>query len=56
MVVAKALRYVSKKTGIPKVATPDAHYTTSEDAEDQRVLLCSMLETTLPTIKYQISL
>ena len=51
MVVAKALRYVSKKTGIPKVATPDAHYPTSEDAEDQRVLLCSMLETTLPTIK-----
>lgn len=54
-VVAKALRWISKQANIPCVATPDAHYPTSEDAEDQRVLLCSMLETTLPTIKKKMS-
>ena len=54
-VVAKALRWISKQTSIPCVATPDAYYPTSEDAEDQRVLLCSLLETTLPTIKKKMS-
>lgn len=39
--VAEGLRYISKKTGIPCVATPDAHYAYPEDAEDQRVLLCN---------------
>ena len=49
-VVAEALRYVSKKTGIPPVATPDAHYARREDAYDQRVLLCNKLETTLQDV------
>jgi DNA polymerase-3 subunit alpha len=38
-VVAKGLRYLSKKIDIPCVATPDAHYAYPEDADDQRVLL-----------------
>ena len=53
-VVAEGLRYISKKTGIPCVATPDAHYPTKQDAEDQRVLLCNMLETTMPTIRKKL--
>ena len=49
-VIAEGLRYVSKKTGIPPVATPDAHYARKEDAYDQRVLLCNKLETTLQDV------
>ena len=30
--LAKGLRYISKKTGIPCIATPDAHYARREDA------------------------
>jgi DNA polymerase-3 subunit alpha len=50
-ITAEALRYLSKKLGVPCVATPDAHYARREDAEDQRVLLCNLLETTFPAIK-----
>ena len=49
--VADGLRYISKKTGIPCVATPDAHYARREDAYDQRVILCNNLDTTLPKIQ-----
>ena len=38
-----AVREISKKTGIPVVATPDAHYANREDAVDQRILLCRNL-------------
>lgn len=44
--IADILREVSKKTGIPCVATADSHYAKQEDAIDQRVLLCSALKTT----------
>ncbi len=43
--LAAGLRYISKKTGIPCIATPDAHYACAEDAHDQRVLLCNSLNT-----------
>ena len=49
-VIAEGLRYISKKTGIPPVATPDAHYARQEDAYDQRVLLCNKLEMTLQDV------
>lgn len=49
-VIASGLRYVSKKTGIKCVCTPDAHYPRQQDAADQRILLASMLKTTLPAI------
>jgi DNA polymerase-3 subunit alpha len=45
-IVALALRYVSKKYGIQRVATADSHYPRQEDAIDQRVLLCAALKTT----------
>ena len=50
-VVAEGLRYISKKTGIPCVATPDAHYAKREDAYDQRVILCNKLDTTVQKIQ-----
>lgn len=48
--VAGVLREISKKTGIPCVATPDAHYCRKDDAEDQRVLLCTQFKKTLPEV------
>tara|TARA_R110002110_G_scaffold234140_16_gene450304 strand:+ start:1509 stop:3455 length:1947 start_codon:yes stop_codon:yes gene_type:complete len=53
-VVGEALRFVSKETGIPPVATPDAHYARSEDAYDQRVLLCNAMDTTLNDVMNRI--
>lgn len=52
--IAEILRCVSKATGIPCVATADSHYVEQKDATDQRVLLCSALQTTL--IKVSTSL
>lgn len=46
-IIAKIMRYVSNETGIPLLATPDAHYPSRDDAIDQRVLLCSAVDTTL---------
>lgn len=46
-IVADCIREISKDTGIPCVATPDAHYARKEDAQDQRILLCSNMKTTL---------
>lgn len=46
-IIAECIRKISKDTGIPCVATPDAHYARKEDARDQRILLCSNMKTTL---------
>lgn len=54
-VIAHGLRIISKKTGIPCMATGDSHYPTKESAADQRILLCSAFETTLNEIKRRIS-
>ena len=53
-ILADILRKVSKKTGIPCIATPDAHYANKEDAIDQRVLLCNALDTTLAEVQRKI--
>lgn len=53
-VVAKALRYISKKTGIPCVATADSHYVYKHDAADQRVLLCTAFNTTLNQVRMKL--
>lgn len=50
-IIAKILRYVSKEEGMPCIATPDSHYAAKHDALDQRVLLCSMMDTTFPKVK-----
>lgn len=53
--VADILTEVSIELGIGRVATPDAHYPDKEDAGDQRILLCSALETTLGAINKKIA-
>jgi DNA polymerase-3 subunit alpha len=53
-VLANILREVSERTGIPCVATPDAHYCTREDAIDQRVLLCNALDITLKDVRTKL--
>lgn len=54
LVIADCLREVSDITGIPCVATPDAHYAGPEDAADQRVLLCTGMDTTLAEVNQKI--
>lgn len=46
VVVVECLRELSKETGVPTVATIDAHYCRQEEAEDQRLLLYAQLHTT----------
>jgi len=48
------LRDIAKQTGIPCVATPDAHYPTKEAAEDQRVLLCTSLKKTIGQVHREL--
>ncbi len=45
--VANCVRKIAEETGIPTIATPDAHYCRHEDAELQRILLCTNMKTTL---------
>lgn len=53
-VIAECLRELCAKTGIKKIATPDVHYVMPEDAPDQRVLLCSSMETTLKNVSSKL--
>lgn len=41
------IREIAKQTGIPIIATGDAHYQYKSDAEIQRIVLCTNLNTTL---------
>ena len=52
--VGEKLREISKLTGIPCVATPDAHYCKKEDAHDQRVLLCTAMRKSLSEVQNEI--
>lgn len=45
--VADMIREISKQTGIACIGTPDAHYASKEQADDQRILLCANMKTTL---------
>lgn len=45
--VNQGLLTLSKKLGIPLVATNDNHYTKKEDAEAQEILLCIQTQTTM---------
>ena len=49
-VIAKALRYASKKTGIRRVATADSHYVEKADNKDQWVVLSSYTGKSIPQI------
>jgi DNA polymerase-3 subunit alpha len=52
--IAEGLRHVAKKLRLECVATADSHYVERRDAEDQRVLLCSKLRTTLSDVRRRI--
>jgi DNA polymerase-3 subunit alpha len=51
MKLSEAVREISEKTYIPIVGTPDSHYTTHEQAEDQQVLLATNLNKTLDEVR-----
>jgi DNA polymerase-3 subunit alpha len=51
---AEILRELSKRTGVSPMASLDSHYINRSDAEDQRVILCSSLKTTLKKVKQAI--
>ncbi len=53
-IVADALQFIAKKMGQPTVATADSHYTDRQSAEDQRVLLCNLEQTTLASVMEEI--
>lgn len=52
--LAECLRKLSNDTGIKRIGTPDAHYAYQQDATDQRIILCSALETNLEKVKAAI--
>lgn len=52
----KKLIALSKKLGLPLVATNDNHYTNNTDAEAQEVLLCLQTQTTLLDKKRKLSM
>lgn len=54
IVISDCLRQVAKELDLKCVATPDAHYCRKEDAIDQRVILCSALQTTLGVIQQKM--
>ena len=52
--IAQCLRKISKNLNIPCVGTPDSHYAFKEQATDQRILLCSELDTTLSKVNEKL--
>jgi DNA polymerase-3 subunit alpha len=52
---AKALQWLCRAEGYLPVATADSHYPTQNRAEDQRILLCSSLHTTLPKVRQALA-
>lgn len=50
-----AIEDIAHKCGVRVICTPDAHYTRKQDADDQRILLCNNLKTTLPEITRKLT-
>ena len=55
-VLNKKLIELSKKFGIPLVATNDNHYIKHDDAEGQEILLCIGTQTTIDTPNRKLSM
>ena len=49
------VREVAKELNLKMICTPDAHYAKREDADDQRILLCNNLKTTLSEVNKKLS-
>jgi DNA polymerase III subunit alpha len=54
LIVAGALRQLGSRLHIPCVATADSHYVDPADAEDQRVVLCANMQTTLRIVRNKL--
>lgn len=54
IVAADILRKIGQITNTKCVAISDSHYARQEDAQDQRLIICSMLKTTLKKVKQQM--
>ncbi len=54
--VNQALLKLSKKLGIPVVATNDNHYTAKDDAQAQEILLCVQMQTTILSENRKLSM
>lgn len=54
--VNEGLLKLSKKLGIPVVATNDTHYTKKDDAEAQEILLCVQMQTTIQDDNRKLSM
>lgn len=52
---ARILQWLCLAEGYLPVATADSHYPTKDRAEDQRILLCSALHTTLPKVRQALA-
>ena len=55
ILVSNKLRFIANKLDLPSVATADSHYCRKEDAADQRVILCSALNTNLKEVYRKIN-
>jgi DNA polymerase-3 subunit alpha len=52
--LTNTIRRLASHTNTKVIATPDAHYCESDDATDQRILLCNNLKTTLSDINRKL--
>lgn len=55
LVVARILRHLAGKMGVPCLATVPVHYPRKEDWGDHRVLLCTALKTTTRSVEQAMS-
>lgn len=53
-IISKIIRWVSKKLNVPCVASCNAYYPRKEDSKDQRVLLCTQLNTNINAAERKI--
>ena len=53
--LSEAIQEIARNNKVKVVCTPDAHYCNRQDADDQRILLCNNLKTTLPEISRKLS-
>jgi DNA polymerase III subunit alpha len=53
--LTNSMEFIAHNMGVKVICTPDAHYARREDADDQRILLCNNLKTTLPEISRKLS-
>lgn len=55
VLLAKAMRWAGKKTGVDCIAVANSCYPKKVDAADQRILLCSAQETTMRDIQERLN-